>query len=196
MSTLLGRIVIFALITLLYQPVAYALSAAEEYEIKATFLYKLGSFLYYPPTTLSDNKNQSFYICILGRDPFQQNIDIVVENQTVHGHAIKVKRLQQVQEANSCHVLFISDSEQARLKTILQALQRLPILTVSDMANFVEQGGMLKFYNEDNKVRLALDSTIINAVAIKPSANLLRVATDISADNSKLKAVNQQRGAE
>jgi hypothetical protein len=125
----------------LFFPIAYAYSAAEEYEIKAAFLYNLGNYLRFPESSLSDDDtDQLFQICILGKDPFQQNIDSAAEGEKIQGHSPKIRRLQRVQEAEGCHLIFISDSERARLKSILQALNSRPILTVSDMDDFLEQG--------------------------------------------------------
>lgn len=175
----LWQIMICFIIILFPSTTVYALSAAEEYEIKAAFLYNLGSFLYFPSTTLSTRDiNQPFYICILGTDPFKENIDVIAQDQTVNNHPVQIERLQKAQQATHCHVLFISTSEEYQIKSILQTLDKHPILTVSDMRNFLEQGGMLKFYNEDDTVRLALDSERIAAVSLKPSAHLLRVAKD------------------
>jgi hypothetical protein len=171
-----GLMVMFTLVTSLFFPIVYAYSAAEEYEIKAAFLYNLGSYLRYPASRLSDDDtSQSFYICILGRDPFQQNIDTATEGEQIQGHPTVIKRLQRVQDAESCHILFISDSEHSRVKAITQALQQRPILTVGDMEDFIDQGGMIKFYSDNNKIRLALDLGKIRAVDIKPSANLLKI---------------------
>lgn len=179
-QTTCWQIITFALTMLFFPTLVYALSAAEEYEIKAAFLYNLGSFLYFPANSLPDTDiNQPFYICILGSDPFKENIDVVVQDQTVNNHPVKVERLQQAQQATHCHVLYISESEELQVKSILQLLDKLPILTVSDITDFIEQGGMLKFYQDNNKVKLALDSERITAVALKPSAHLLRVAKDV-----------------
>lgn len=170
------QMVIFTLMMVIILTKAHGYSAAEEYEIKAAFLYNLGNYLRFPETALSeDNVEQEFFICILGRDPFQQNIDTAAEDEKIQGHPVKIKRLQRIQEAEGCHLLFISDSERSRLKNLFQTLAHRPILTVGDMDDFIEQGGMLKFYNDNNKIRLALDLEKVRAVDIKPSANLLKI---------------------
>lgn len=170
------RMVIFTLMIVIMFTKAYGYSAAEEYEIKAAFLYNLGNYIRFPETALSENDTkQDFFICILGRDPFQQNIDSAAEDEKIQGHTVRVKRLQRVQEAEGCHLLFISDSERSRLKNLFQTLARRPILTVGDTDDFIEQGGMIKFYNDNNKIRLALDLEKVRAVDIKPSANLLKI---------------------
>jgi YfiR/HmsC-like len=180
-QTWYGRMATFTIVMSLFYPMVYAYSAAEEYEIKAAFLYNLGNYLRFPASNLSDDDtDQLFQICILGSDPFQQNIDSAAEGEKIQGHPPKIRRLQRVQEVEGCHILFISTSERARLKSILQALNTRPILTVSDMEDFLEQGGMLAFYNENNKIRLALDLDKIKSVNIKPSANLLKLAKIVS----------------
>jgi len=153
---------------------------AKDYEIKAVYLYNLGSFITWPKTAFKD---ESFKICILGQDPFKQRLEAIAQGHKITGYPVTIKHLTTVEEASGCQMLFISESEQLQLPTIFEWLQGKPILTVSDIPNFITRGGMLQFFPRQNKIRLALTSEIISGVGLKVSAHLLRIIEQIPASN-------------
>ena len=83
-------------------------------------------------------------------------------------------------DINSCHVLFISSSEKIIIKTILKKVDNNPILTVSDINGFSEQGGSIEFYVEENKIRFAINMRTLKETDIKVSSKLLRLAKVIN----------------
>lgn len=152
--------------------------AAEEYEIKAVYLFNLGSFIYWPDAEMEDA--EKFHICVLGQDPFGGNLDFVAQEiNMVRKRPVRLRRMQSVQETAGCHVVFISHSEQLRLSYILQQLKNKPMLTVSDIERFVIQGGMVQFYRRGSKIRLMLDPETFREAGLKPSAHLMRIAKRI-----------------
>ncbi len=157
------------------QQSAWAVDAAEEYEIKAVYLFNLGSFMHWPEGFLTNSNN--FEICVLGQDPFGVNLDFVVKTEKIiRSKPVVARRLNGVEQADGCHILFISDSEQLRLTEIFNALRGKPILLVGDSERFVVQGGMVQFYPRDGKIRLMLDPETIGEAGLKASAHLMRIA--------------------
>lgn len=161
-----------------------ALSSATENEIKATFLFKLGLFITWPANAFSDSF-AVFRICVLGQDPFKEKLDIVIKDQRITSHTVEILRLTQVKDAGHCHILFVSDSEQLRLQSILKWVAQQPILTVSDIENFARQGGMVEFYPRQGQIRLIMDPQIIKEVGLKPSARLLAISDLIKEPQKK-----------
>jgi len=150
-----------------------ALEMAEEYEIKAVYLFNLGNFIKWPAATLTEH----FSLCVLGQNPFGENLDYVIETEkTVQTRPVVLQYLSSHASVNDCHVLFISTSEQAHVQRLLAQLKKSPILTVSDSEQFAARGGMVQFYRQDNKLRLMIDQQAIEAVGLKASAHLLNIA--------------------
>jgi hypothetical protein len=175
MLNFLSGCVMGVLAGLMVLPAQAADITAQEYEIKAAFLFNLGSFITWPQTTFND-PDEPFHICILGRDPFGEKLDAIVADQKISGHPVEIRRLNQVAQADDCEELFVSDSEQMRLQTVFKATRGKPILTVSDTQNFVANGGMIQFFPRDNKIRLMLDPQTFQEAGLKPGANLMRIA--------------------
>ncbi len=152
-----------------------ALPIAQEYQVKAVFLYNFANFIRWPESAFA-NRYAPFNICILGDDPFGQEIDVTVENEKVNGHRVKIQRLVNMKKIEICQILFISASEKSLMSDILTFLQRHPILTVSDINNFVIRGGMIQFFKLGKHVRFYIAPDTVKEAGLQISANLLRIA--------------------
>ncbi len=151
------------------------LPIAKEYQIKSVFLYNFSYFIKWPKTTFNNN-NAPFNFCILGEDLFKRGIDLAVKNENVNGHISSVKRLKNLKNTRDCQILFISKSEEDDLASILDYLDGYPILTVSDINLFAEQGGMIQFFKRNEKVKILINPKKVKNTGLKISGNLLRIA--------------------
>jgi len=70
---------------------------------------------------------------VLGDDPFGVTLDKTIAGENINGKKAVVKRIARPQDAVHCHILFISSTEESRLKEILAALDGTSVLTVSDI---------------------------------------------------------------
>ncbi|MBI3804694.1 MAG: YfiR family protein [Nitrospirae bacterium] len=146
----------------------------SEYQVKAAFLYNFAKFVEWPTETL--NGGEPFVIGILGRDPFNGFIDEAISGKSVRDRPIVVKRFSKIEEAAGAQILFISGSEGEKVGRLLKHLDRTPILTVSDLKRFAEQGGMIQLVMDENRVRFAVNLTAVERTGLKPSSQLLRLA--------------------
>lgn len=152
-----------------------------EYEVKAAYLYNLGKFVEWPAKTAT--VADPFSICVLGRDPFGATLDTLIASETINGKSIIVKRLPKPQDAVSCHILFISSSEEKSLKEILSTLDKANVLTVSDIPQFARRGGMIAFVLEANRVRFEINLTSAERAGLTLSSQLLKVAISVRRDS-------------
>lgn len=148
----------------------------KEYQIQAVFLWRLAQFTDWPATAF-EGPMSPIVIGVLGDDPFRQALDLAVKDETAHHRRIEVKRFTRVNEISSCHILFISRSEEDRAGSITKTLGRRPILTVSDIDRFHQRhGGMISFFvTEQNKVRLRINVDTVKAAGITLDSQLLRM---------------------
>ncbi len=157
-------------------------TAVEEYELKAVFLYNLGKFVRWPETAF-ENPSDSLKICVLGQDPFKKNLYTPAQAGKINNRQIEIKRLNQVKQSHICHILFISESEKSQLTQIMNDLRSYPILTVGDMDGFIAAGGMVKFYLDEERIRLAINLNVLKSTGLQADANLLRIARIVSAED-------------
>jgi len=149
-----------------------------EYYVKATYLYNFGQFVQWPPNA-SAVQSDSFSICVLGQDPFHSILDAALQGETIDGRSVVARRISTPREAANCRILFISSSEDNRLKEILETLGQAGVLTVSDMPYFAQRGGMIQFTREGNRIRFAVNLTNVEVGGLTLSSELLKVAVTV-----------------
>lgn len=139
---------------LFWVPVAVCaeLSGPSEYEIKATFIYNFIKFTEWPAAELGDT-DDPFVIGVVGKDPFGTALEKTVEGEKVHNRAIAIRRFARMDSAAiQSHVLFISASETYNLPAILKGIEGQAVLSVSDMQNFAERGGVINLKTDRDKI--------------------------------------------
>lgn len=170
--------VLVAIVYFLLFPAAHvdAQTHPSEFQVKAAYLYNFGKFVRWqiPPVNAT-----SFDICILGKDPFGPVLDSTVAGETIDGKQIKASRLDRPQEAAHCSVLYVAPSEEARLSAILSVVQRMKVLTVSDVPEFCERGGIIGLVKKDDKVRFEVNRAAADRAQLVLSSELLKVATKV-----------------
>ncbi len=162
-------------------PAVSALSEAREYEIKAVFLYNLLNFVYWPESFKPESMGPeiNYRVCIFGENFFGDNLEIIAREQLNTKKSFAVQQLDQPDLAHVgelCHLVFISLSERHSYREILAGFSDYSILTVSDIPGFAQQGGMVEFYIEHNRVRLAVNLERVREVDLKMDAQLLSIS--------------------
>ena len=147
----------------------------SEYQIKAIFLFNFAQFVDWPAGAFPDS-TAPLVIGVLGDDPFGPYLDETVRGETVRGRPFEVRRYQKIEDIRTCHILFVSPSEESRLEDILANLKHRAILTVGDGTGFAKRGGMIRFVSERNKIRMRINVAAAEAVQLTISSKLLRAA--------------------
>jgi hypothetical protein len=160
---------------------ACALSAQQskptEYAVKATYLFNFARFVEWPASLAASR--DAFSICVLGEDPFGRSLDAILAGEKIAGKSVVSRRISKPQDAAACRIVFISSSEDARLKDLLAALGKVGTLTVSDIPRFSSRGGMIGFISEGNRVRFEVNLTCAQDAGLTMSSELLKVAVAV-----------------
>lgn len=170
-------VLVLALLTTEPLPLSAAASTPREYTVKGAFLYNFVHFVDWPAAAFTSGESP-FTVGILGKNPFGTNLESL-NGQSVKNRQLLVKTLGSIEEAKDCQLVFISNSERGRLLQILTALQDVPVLTVSDIEGFAASGGMIHFVTLEDKVRFEINLKEAQAVKLKLSSQLLKLARDV-----------------
>ncbi|HZI34074.1 MAG TPA: YfiR family protein [Candidatus Binatia bacterium] len=157
-----------------FVPPAHA-EISKEYQVKAVFLFNFTQFIEWP-TNAFPGTNAPLTIGVLGADPFGKFLDATVRGETVNGHPIVVKRFRRAWDVKECQILFVSRSEEQRVKAILASLKDENVLTVSDIEGFAQSGGIIRFVTEDGKIHFRVNLEAAKDAGLMVSAKLLRLA--------------------
>lgn len=156
-------------------------SGPTENEVKSAYLYNFGKFVDWPAKATS--VGGGFTICVLGDDTFGSTLETTISGESINDKKVLVKRIAKLQDAVSCRILFISSSQQGRLKEILAELDNTSVLTVSDIPEFTRRGGMIQFVVEANRVRFEVNLASAERNGLTLSSQLLKVAINVKRNN-------------
>jgi len=155
---------------------------ASESEIEAVYVFKFSQFITWPGKAQA---RPSFDICVLGDDPFAPYLDRTIRGETVDGKTVMDRHIARPQDAQGCSILYISRSEAFHLRQILIDTREWPVLTVSDIDNFVNQGGMIQFVLQSGRVRFEVNLAPATQAGLALSSELLKVAVDVKGANAQ-----------
>jgi hypothetical protein len=146
----------------------------REYEIKAAYIYNFFNYIDWPADTLPA-AGETLTIGILGESPFGPALNPLV-GKKVKGRTLAVKQVTSAKDLEQCQIAFICPSEKARLSEILGQLKNARVLTVSEIEGFAEQGGIINFISERNKVRFEINADVARRTGLNISSDLLKLA--------------------
>jgi YfiR/HmsC-like len=156
-----------------YERVSFA--ASPEYQVKAAFLLNFMKFVEWPGAAFTDEKSP-LVLGVMGEDPFGGALD-ALEGQIVKNRVVQVKRLSNTDGIRKCHLLYLSTSEEGRIRDIVSAIGDAPVLTVSDgLERFAQQGVSINFILSDNKIRFEINVTVAKKASLSMGTQLLQVA--------------------
>lgn len=141
MSRNLHILVMFVAAMLSFET-AYAVQV-DEYELKTAYLYNFALFTTWPASWAPEN-GDSLTICTIGEDRFGTSIE-QLHNRKVREKRLVVRRSITLEQAPSCHMLYIAESERQNMAAILDSLRGSSVLTISEAparASPKEEGGM------------------------------------------------------
>lgn len=152
-------------------------SAAEEYAVKAAFLYHFAQFVEWPEGAFQ-NANSPLVYCTIGEDPFQGALDNSLKGKFVGARAVQVRHLRGIQEGQGCHLIFLGGGDKQVLAT-LALLRGNAILTVGESERFAKEGGMIGFCLEENKIRFEINLEAAEQANLRISSRLLTLAKTV-----------------
>jgi hypothetical protein len=152
----------------------------SEADVKSAFLFNFGKYVTWPR-----DSGDRFSICILGSDSLGTSLDKTVSGEKIASKPAEVRRIRDARDGSGCNVVFVSSSETSHLGAILAELSKHPVLTVSDLPQFTERGGMIEFVNEGNRIRFQVNLGAAQTVGLVLSSELLKVAKSVKRDDTR-----------
>jgi len=147
-----------------------------ENDVKAAFLYHFTKFVEWPAPA---DTGEPFRVCTLADDSFIAALDRTIAGESVGQRPLVQVEPRSIEEARRCAILFIGARFSDQGAPLVNAVRDLPVLTVGDGSQFVEQGGAIGFLLENNRVRFDINLRAIQRSGLKASSKLLRVARTV-----------------
>jgi YfiR/HmsC-like len=160
------------LLALLLSAVARS-SAPDENQVEAVFLLHFTQFVEWPPQAFP-NADTPFVIGVLGQDPFGHALDEAVRGETVNGHPLVIKRFAGAADLSPCQILFIDRSAVNQADRVIGSLLHTGTLTVTNFEVPAPGDSIIRFLNEDQRIRLRINVDYARSAGLTISSKLLR----------------------
>ena len=166
------RVILVSLLALAGHAQAQA-QAAHQYQVKAAFILNFAKFVEWPSESLSDGG--ALVVGVIGDDPFDGELDRI-NGHTANGRRLRIKRLRWGDNLRGCQILFISNSEGRRLGKIIESIRGAGVLTIGEMPQFNQSGGIIRFVMQRSKVRFEINAAAAGETGLRISSKLLALS--------------------
>lgn len=164
----------FLIIMLVSQLVHAGKQESREYHLKAAFLRYVAKFVEWPENAIPEKEVN---LCILGQIPSFDGFRSI-NGKIVNDREIKVSKINDFKSADGkCQLLFISKTEEEKVKNIIEYYNKKPVLTFGDMPDFAKLGGGMNFYIMNNRLAIMINPPSMDDSQLKISPRMLRLVT-------------------
>jgi hypothetical protein len=146
-----------------------------EYSVKLGFLYNFTKFVEWPADAFRD-PGAPLVICIVGHDPFRQDLEAELRTRKVGDHPVEVRTPAPSDKLSVCHVVFVPATAKNQSDRILRGLEGSRTLTVGETEGFAVLGGIINLTVEDNKVHFEINRLAADRAGLKIASRLLSMA--------------------
>lgn len=143
-----------------------------EVEVKAAIVINLTKFVSWPPPT---QEAPALVIGVLGSDPISPALRDMTRGQAIDKRPLEWKEFSDIPGSGACNILFVSRSYKQRLKTLLSN-SHPGVLTVSDLPDFAEAGGMVGLVNVQNRIGFEINVDAVHDAGLDIHSQVLMLA--------------------
>ena len=156
------------------------LAAAEvddgESLVKVSIVYNIARFVSWPETSGQDNA-ANLIICIQKDNQLATAFSNLAAAQSAGG-GFQLRLIERFGVQNlECHVAFLSEEDLDYVD--LSAMARDAILTISDTAGFVNDGGTIEIQVIDEKIGFSINRLIERLSSVSLSSQILQLAEKV-----------------
>jgi hypothetical protein len=158
-----------------------------EYSVKLAFLFNFTKFVEWPPDSYRDPQ-APLVICVVGHDPFRQDLEAELRTRKVGDHPVELKTLRPSEKLSACHIVFIPVTEKDQGDRILSGLKGSRTLTVGETAGFAALGGIINLTVEGNNVHFEVNRLAADRAGLKIGSRLLSIAKIVKEQDHRSKS--------
>ncbi len=148
--------------------------------VKAAYLVNFIRFTeWMSPPPITDNG--PFVIGVAGNRELEDYLWRITSGKLLQGRKIRVRRLISPTDAPDCQLIYIQAAQHTAASPFsssdwLHAVRGAPVLTVGEEEGFLQAGGMINFYAENNNLRFEISPRAAEAARLQLSSRLLAIA--------------------
>lgn len=166
----------FLILILAWQRPCLAEGVSENRVISA-YVLNFAKFVNWPAETIwIDNK---INLCVIGRNVLDGAL-FELDRRKIGNRELHVILYGDGEDKLSgCHMVYIGKSEQRRVSIIMKTLGESPILSISNIEDFAENGGAIGLIYNKDKIAFEINLKSIQRQNLHLPAQLLKIASRV-----------------
>lgn len=169
--------------------------------VKAGMILTFARYATWPPAAF-DGAGDPVIVAVVGRDPVESALRDIVRDEFVHGRPVRVRRVDPPRPSRlgevpdgrawaafadrlaAAHVVFLAATEREHQGAIVEAVRDRPVMTISDIEDFAERGGMLGLAVRERHIAFDANPRAIERAGLEVSSKVLRLARIVESPGS------------
>lgn len=155
-------------------------SQSEEHILKAAYFEKFALFTEWPQAKSDSDEVEKFRIGVFGECDMFPALTEFFRNQKINNMDVHISIIEDLENVEQCHMLFIPKDNNEQLETVLQLTSAIPVLTISDTPGFCDRGVMINLFIKDDRIKFEINESAVKRSGLYMSYHLLKYAKIIS----------------
>jgi hypothetical protein len=174
--TVLAVVLLTGPIPLVFAQQPTVVDVQKEYNVKGAYIYSFGRYAKWPVEAFA-NEHDPFLIGVVGTAPLDPILQRIGESKTINGRKVAIHQYATIEDAQFCHILFVSRSVPVEDQQLLLARSKnSSTLSVGETQGFTEWGGVINFVLQQDSVKFEINVQAAREKQISIDAKLLRLA--------------------
>lgn len=157
--------------------VGQELATGNPNKVKAAFLRNFAHYVTWPIEAFPDRRSP-WRICILGRDPFGEVLEITFKGRTEQERSFEIFRAETMDKLPECQILYVASNNPATRRAALGGVKGKAVLTVGDAPEFLKEGGVIRFQVGD-RVGMSINLDQARAASLTIQTRMLEVSNEV-----------------
>lgn len=145
--------------------------SSDEIAVKTGFIFNFFKFIEWSGDIAS---KESFVLCSYGKGAVSEGLQLL-DGKTVNGKRLHVKINTSKEILQTCHMAYLEEFNTA----LLHDLQPFPVLTISDSAEFAQQGGIIGLVTESEHLSFEINLDAAQKKGLRISTPMLKLAKNV-----------------
>ncbi|NDP37422.1 MAG: YfiR family protein [Rhodoferax sp.] len=146
----------------------------EPVDVRIGFLLNFARFVEWPETHLQPQA--PLRICLAPGDVNMATQLGQLAQQDIKGRPIQVKQVARGSDVDGCHVLYLPAETPGEASTWLRAALQTGALTIGDLPDFIQAGGMIGLVPVGGRYRFDINLGVARRADLRVSSQLLKLA--------------------
>lgn len=145
--------------------------------VEAAFLRNFARYVAWPASAFEGERTR-WTVCVLGEDHFGDALERTFEGRAEQGRGFAVLHDPAPERLAACHIAYLGYESTTRRRAALDALRRLPVLTVGGTADFLQEGGIIRL-SAGERIEMGINLDEARRASLVIPAKMLEVAKEV-----------------